>query len=93
MTPCRVAGDALAEGQGPPEPFLSDDPEVTPSQAVWSVFQKYVNSREALPRQLLVTSGIAEKTFAPLRRFGVEIVRVERHEALGGLFAAMARFG
>jgi len=60
---------------------------------VWSVFSQYVQTREVLPRQLQVTSDIGERTFAPLQRFGVKIARVARHEALDGLFGAMARFG
>lgn len=92
VRPVLAAVFALVEGQGPPEPFLSDDPEVSPSEAVWSVFLKYASSREALPQQLEVTSEIAERTFAPLRRYGVRVERVERFEALGGLFAAMNQF-
>lgn len=93
VRPLLAAVFALVENAGPPEPFLSDDPDLSASESVWRVFSQYAYAREALPRQLQVTSDIAERTFAPLKRFGVSITRVERHEALDGLFAAMAQFG
>ena len=93
VRPLLAALCNLGDEQNVAEPLLLADPEVSPSESVWKVFIKYSLDREVLPRQLEVTTDIGERTFAPLRGFGVTVLKVPRHTHLDNFFLGALRFG
>lgn len=79
-----------ARGGEPPEPHISSNIEESLGQCIWQAFVNTASARGERPKQLNVTTDLAEKTFQPLAdHCGMKLKRVKQLELISQFFQFM----
>lgn len=76
----------------PPVPYMTDELEVSPMQALWNCLQERVIEVGSLPAEIHVATDAAQATLAGLQEIaGIQIVRKAQLEFLDSLFQSMSQ--
>lgn len=75
----------------PPAPYLSSDPDDSPTRALWDCLKERALGLGSLPAELHVATDSAEATLESLEEVaGIRVVRKEQLNFLGALFQSMS---
>lgn len=76
----------------PPVPYMTDELEVSPTQALWNCLRERALETGSLPSGIHVATDAAQATLAGLQEIaGIQVVRKAQLELLSSLFQSMSQ--